>query len=91
MMSVRDKTRTQERGCERLFQGIGGECGYQKDGGREGFQRPLGHVGEGLRKKRETWPGGRAEMWPRRLAAAGNRTCWADNVAALCASWRSEP
>ena len=35
----------------------------------EGDQRPLG---EGLRKKRETWPGGRAGMWPRQQLATEN-------------------
>ena len=37
--------------------------------GREGDQRP---IGEGLRKKRETWPGGRAGMWPRRRLPTEN-------------------
>ena len=51
-------------------------CEHQKVGGREGDQRPLG---EGLRKKRETRPGGRAGMWPRRRLATenvGRTMCW---------------
>ena len=79
------RTRTQERGCERLFCGIGVDTRESKD-----ERGTKDHLGKDCRKRKRL---GRVEELEcgqcggtRREGGGG----WADNVTALCASWRNE-
>ena len=73
--------RTQERGCERLFYGIGVDTRRSKGERRRRTWRRTA-------EKERNMAGWKS--WNVAKAAGGNRECWADNVMALCAYWGNE-
>ena len=79
------RTSTQERGCERLFYGIGVDTRESKD-----ERGTKDHLGKDCRKRKRLGRVEELECGQGGGTRRGGGGGWADNVTALCASWRNE-